>query len=215
MAELEIRSCADDEFFKAAAEFRIYNKISGNTGKLILEPVNDENNDVKVFLTDKKYSDDGILVNLNRMPITADNPIEIPLDYKEYENSFYLENNMADILTVAGLICYDLSIGTYQATPTEYEVNASYPEMQDPNNQFTDFSEIDTIILTKDELAKIKDYHVIYKITDGSDVDIELIKYQKVMPKAITPELIKGISDENDFENMEFYDSEFTEKGVI
>lgn len=206
MLELEIIS--SDGSSNVSAEFKVYSEINDNgikpNGKIILEPVNAANKNVDLFLTDKKYSGT-ILTNLNRKPITADNPIEIPLYYDNSENAFYLEDNhIADqIIIITGLICYDLSIGLYQATPYYYEVNASYEEMQNPDNQFTEFNEIDTIILSKDELAKIKNYHVIYKIDNNGATDVELIKYERVKPKSATPESIKGIYDENVFVDVE------------
>lgn len=214
MVELEIIAANGET---AAAEFKIYSEITGKgstlNGKLILEPVNAANKGVGIFLTDKKYSG-AVLTNLNRKPVTADNPVEIPLYYKESENDFYLEDNhIADqIIIITGLICYDLGIGLYQARPYYYEVNASYEEMQNPDNQFTEFNEIDAIILSKDELAKIKDYHVIYKIDNDGTTDVELIKYKRVNPKSATPESIKGINDENEFKYIEL---DNTRGGVI
>lgn len=213
MVELEIIAANGE----AAAEFKIYSEINDNgikpNGKIILEPVNAANKGVGIFLTDKKYSG-AVLTNLNRKPITADNPVEIPLYYKESENAFYLEDyHIADqIIIITGLICYDLGIGFYQARPDNYTINASYEEMQNPDNQFTEFNEIDAIILSKDELAKIKDYHVIYKIDDNGETDVELIKYQRVNPKSATPESIKGINDENEFKYIEL---DNTHGGVI
>ena len=208
MVELEIISSAAYGSSDVSAEFKVYSEINDNgikpSGKLILEPVNAANKNVKIFLTDKKYSGT-VLTNLNRKPVTADNPVEIPLYYDKNDDSFYLEDNhIADqIIIITGLICYDLGIGLYQATPYYYEVNASYEEMQNPDNQFTDFSEIDTIFLSKDELAEIKNYHVIYKIDDNGATDVELIKYERVKPKSATPESIKGIYDENVFVDVE------------
>lgn len=210
MAELEIIPCNESLSAETTAEFKVYSKIvdHGNnnyTGKIILEPVNNKNDNVNLFLTDKKYSGN-ILINLNRKPITVDNPVEIPLYYDKNEKSFYLEDNaiVDQVIIITGLICYDLGIGLYQARPDNYEINANYEEMQNPDNQFTDFIEIDSIILSIDELAKIKDYHVIYKVDYNTGAtDVELIKYQRVTPKSATPESIKGIYDEADFENVE------------
>lgn len=208
MVELEIISSVANESANVSAEFKVYSEITDNgfkpSGKIILEPVNAANKNVKIFLTQREYSG-CILTNLNRKPITADNPVGIPLYYDKNDDSFYLENNciVKEILIVTGLICYDLGIGLYQAMPDNYEINASYKEMMNPENQFTDFSEIDTIFLSKDELAKIKDYHVIYKIANNGTTDVELIKYEKVNPKSATPESIKGILEENEFDCIE------------
>lgn len=208
MVELEIISSAAYGSSDVSAEFKVYSEINNNgiepSGKLILEPVNAANKNVKIFLSQREYSG-CILTNLNRKPITADNPVEIPLYYDKNDDSFYLEDNciVNEILIITGLICYDLGIGIYQAMPDNYEINASYKEMQNPDNQFTDFSEIDTIFLSKDELAKIKDYHVIYKIANNGTTDVELIKYQRVNPKAAIPESIKGILEENGFDCIE------------
>lgn len=217
MVELEIISSAAYGSSDVSAEFKVYSEINNNgiepSGKLILEPVNAANKNVKIFLTQREYSG-GIVTNLNRKPITADNPVEIPLYYKESENAFYLEDyHIADqIIIITGLICYDLGIGLYQARPDNYTINASYEEMQNPDNQFTEFNEIDAIILSIDELAKIKDYHVIYKIDNNGERDVELIKYQRVNPKSATPESIKGINDENEFKYIEL---DNTHGGVI
>lgn len=211
MVELEIISSVANESANVSAEFKVYSEITDNgfkpSGKIILEPVNAANKNVKIFLTQREYSG-CILTNLNRKPITADNPVEIPLYYDKNDDSFYLENNciVNEILIVTGLICYDLGIGLYQAMPDNYEINASYKEMMNPENQFTDFSEIDTIFLSKDELAKIKNYHVIYKTDNNGATDIELIKYKKVKPKSATPESIKGILEENEFDCIELVD---------
>ena len=96
MLELEIISSATYGSSNVSAEFKVYSEINDNgikpNGKIILEPVNAVNKNVDLFLTDKKYSG-AILTNLNRKPITADNPIEIPLYYDNSENAFYLEDN--------------------------------------------------------------------------------------------------------------------------
>lgn len=190
-----IISNANDE--KAAAEFNVYSEISDDklSGKIILQPVNNANKDIKIYL-DK--------------PITADNPFEIQLYYKESENTFYFENEYyAEIIA---LICYDLGIGIYNANPDSYEYDLHDHK---ENYPYTYFNEIDCIRLKPDELIKIKDYHVVLEINETDDISIvELIKYKKVKPKLATPKTIKGTLDENTFDCIEIYDDKI-DGGVV
>ena len=184
---------ADGE--KAAAEFNVYSEIDDNdksNAKIILQPVNNANKDVNIYL-------DKAIV---KIPVTADNPIEIKLYYKESENIYYFENEY--YAEIVGLICYDLGIGIYNADPFSYETDLhDYKE----NRPYTYFNEINTIRLETDELIKIKDYHVILILNESDDIAVsELIKYEKVKPKLTASKTIKGAFDENAFCCIEIYD---------
>ena len=207
MNRLEILSGNGAE---TSAEFKVYSEIIDDfngvivKGNLILEPVNNANSGINIFLTEKGYNK-STLIYLKRNPVTADNPIVIPLYYKESEKIFYLEDNTANAITeIIGLICYDLGIGEFNAESTSWECDLHDNAKDYP---YTYFSEINTIFLNKSELAEIKDFNVVLNFNDGIISVTDLIKFERVKPKLSAPdELIKGANyEEADFKYVELY----------
>lgn len=193
---MDMLKIIDDTGEKSAAEFNVYSEIfetdDGLNAKIILQPVNNANKNVKIYL-DKAAV---------KIPITADNPIEIPIYYKKSENLFYFENTIYS--EIIGLICYDLAIGEYDADPFAYESDVHDHK---ENYPYTYFNEICVIRLTADELIAIKNYHVVLALNKTDDVSvIELIKYEKVKPKLTAPKTIKGAYTESCFDCIELYD---------
>lgn len=183
---------------KTAAEFKIYTEIYGKgstlNAKLILEPINAANKGVNIFLTNKEYSNN-ILTHMDRIPITPDTQIRSPITYELSEKKFYVERNPKKdfIVDIVGLICYDLGIGEYIANPTNYEYDLHDNAKDYP---YTDFIEIETILLDAVDLSKIANYHVVLEY-DGMINIIDLVKYERVKPKLSVPKSIKGANDES------------------